>query len=159
MTTNKITYMNYMSKSNQTPQAIFLIGVISSLFAGCANAANDYRCTIEKRINSSPESPVAQKVQEKAYIGKQFKVERATGIMAGALQNAFTNDPEIVDDGSTGKGYKVVSTIKAEEEHVYGSGVYALVIDGSETSLQKPFVFMENNIVYFGQCESIKLGH
>ncbi len=123
-----------------------------------ANAADDYRCAIEKRISATTEAPALRTVQEKAYIGKQFTVERATGIMAGALQNAFSNDPEIIDDASTGSAYKVVRAIKQEEEHIYGSNIYALIINEQEKSSRKSFVFMENDVVYFGNCEHTKLG-
>lgn len=142
-------------KAEHIARAILIFG---SLWSACANAANDYRCTIDKRINASPEPPAIQKTQERAFIGKQFTVERKTGVMAGALQNAFTTDPEIVDNGSGENAYKAVSTIKSEEEHVYGSNIYALVINENEKSAQKPFVFLENGVVYLGQCEHIKLG-
>ena len=130
--------------------------IIACLLAGGVEAADDYRCSIEKRIKASLESSAIQKVQEMAHIGKEFTVERATGIMAGALFNAFTSDPEIVDDGSTGSAYKVVSTIKKEEEHVYGSNIYALIINEQDKTAQKSFVFMENDVVYLGRCEHSK---
>lgn len=150
--------MNNKSRSKQFNRAVLAFGAFAYFLAGSAHAANDYRCTIDKRIYASPELPAIQKAQEKAYIGKQFTVERETGIMAGALQNAFTTDPEIVDNGSDENAYKVVSTIKAGEEHVYGSNIYALVINENEKSAQKSFVFLDNGVVYLGQCEHIKLG-
>lgn len=137
----------------QTAKTFF---AVACFLAGGAKAADDYRCTIEKRINASPEPPTIQKAQDMAHIGKQFTVERTTGIIAGALSNAFTSDPEIVDDGSSGNSYKVVSTIKQEEEHVYGSNIYALIINEHEKSSQKAFVFMENDVIYFGRCEHTK---
>lgn len=133
-------------------------GVIACFVASSANAADDYRCTIEKRVSASSEPPAIQKAQEMAHIGKQFTVERASGIMAGVLLNAFTEDPVIVDDGSSGNSYKVATTIKQEEEHVYGSNIYALVINEHEKSAKKTFAFMENDVVYMGQCEHTKLG-
>lgn len=143
--------------SSHINKSILALGVISYFLAGGAQAANDYRCTIEKRITASAEPPSIQKAQEMAHIGKQFTVERETGIMAGALFNAFNNDPEIVDDGATGNSFKVVTTIKQEEEHVYGSNIYALIINEHEKLAQKPFVFMENDVVYLGNCEHVKL--
>lgn len=131
------------------------VGVVACLLAVSAQAAPDYSCTIEKRINAAPELPALQMAQEKAYIGKRFMVERKSGIITGALQNAFTADPEIVDSGSAKSAYKVVSTIKAEEEHVYGSNIYALTINEHASSAQKPFAFLENAVVYMGQCEHV----
>lgn len=133
---------------------VFLL--FGSLWSAGAYAASDYSCTIEKRISAMPETEQARKIQEKAFIGKQFTVERETGIMAGALQNAFTNDPEIIDDGAEGRDYKVVSTLKSDEGHLYGSNIYALTISGNGKSSGQPFAFMENLLVYLGQCESIK---
>ena len=133
----------------------FAIGVIACMLAVSAHAAPDYRCTIEKRINAAPELPALLIAQEKAYIGKRFMVERKTGIITGALQNAFTTDPLIVDSGSAKSAYKVVSTIKSEEEHIYGSNIYALTINENTSSVQKPFAFLENTVVYMGQCEHL----
>jgi hypothetical protein len=73
--------------------------------------------------------------------------------MAGALMNAFLEEPQIIDDGSEGRAYKVVATIKPGESDVYGSGIYALIIDEPANAAQKPFVFLENGVAYFGQCE------
>lgn len=142
----------------QSSTTAFSLGFIACFVAMNAHSAPDYRCTIEKRLNAMPELPAIQKVQEKAYTGKRFTVERQTGVMSGALQNAFTTDPEIVDNGSAESAYKVVSTIKSEEQHVYGSNIYALTISENEASAQKSFVFLENSVVYLGQCEHFKLG-
>ncbi len=137
----------------QINTATYSVGVFACLLAVSAHAAPDYRCTIEKRINAAPELPAIQMAQEKAYIGKRFMVERKTGIITGALQNAYNSDPDIVDSGSAKSAYKVVSTIKAEEEHIYGSNIYALTINENANSAQKPFAFLENTVVYMGQCE------
>lgn len=128
---------------------------ITGLLACClvANANADYRCTIEKRISASPEPPAIQAAQEKAHLGKHFSVEKKTGIVSGALKNAFLEEPQIIDDGSSGQAYRVVSTIKPGESDVYGPGIYALIIDESASAAQNPFVFLENGVVYFGQCE------
>ncbi|HEY9097943.1 MAG TPA: hypothetical protein VIN38_03635 [Thiobacillus sp.] len=131
------------------------VGVIACLLAVSAHAAPNYRCTIEKRINAAPELPAVQMAQEKAYIGKRFMVERKTGIITGALQNAFTVDPEVVDSGSGNSAYKVVSIIKSDEAHIYGSNIYALTINEHANSTQKPFAFLENTVVYMGQCEHV----
>lgn len=158
MTSKQDKPMNCNTGSKQAFNAVTALTFIACFMAGSVNAADDYRCTIEKRINASPEPPAIQKVYESAYVGKQFTVERKTGIMAGALLNAFTNDPEIIDEGSNEKAYKVVSTIKPEEEHLYGSNIYALVVNESEKTAQKPFVFMENGVVYLGKCEHVMPG-
>lgn len=142
--------------NKQTANAVF---AITCLLMTGAKASDEYRCTIEKRISAAVEPPSIQKAQEMAHIGKQFTVERETGIMAGALSNAFTIDPEIIDDGTTGSAYKVVSTIKREEEHVYGSNIYALIVNEHEKTPHKTFMFMENDVVYLGRCEHAKRRH
>tara|TARA_R110002049_G_scaffold215303_1_gene386766 strand:- start:98 stop:532 length:435 start_codon:yes stop_codon:yes gene_type:complete len=139
----------------QINTAAFSVGVVACLLAMSAQAAPNYRCTIEKRINASPELQAIQMAQEKAYIGKRFMVERKTGIITGALQNAFTSEPDIVDSGSDNSAYKVVSIIKADEAHIYGSNIYALTINEHASASQKPFAFLENAVVYMGQCEHV----
>jgi hypothetical protein len=58
-------------------------------------AAEDYRCTIESTV-SAKEKPI-----NRIFIGKQFTVERRTGLMAGALKNSYVTDPQVIDYGST----------------------------------------------------------
>ena len=132
--------------------AVLILGPLACSLAAAADTA-DFRCTIEKRIGAPSEPPTLQAAYEKAHVGKQFMVEGKTGIMTGALKNAFLADPEIIDDGSSGKAYRVVSIIREGESDIYGPGVYALVIEISPSQSSRPFVFLEDRVAYAGRCE------
>ena len=112
----------------------------------------DYRCKIERVANS--EAPPNPKLafQEKNYIGREFTVERRTGLMAGALKNAYLTKPEVIDLGSEGNSYKVINTLRLEQGAGRGSNVYMLVVQEYVKGAEKPFVFADNNEIYFGKC-------
>lgn len=118
-----------------------------------AHADPNYRCTIAQRISASPESPSVRKAQERAHLGKQFTVDRNTGVMTGVLKNAYVVDPQVVDFGSGEHAYKVVTAMKLDDGAGFGSNVYALTVNEQEDAALKSFVFLENDKVYLGQCE------
>lgn len=129
------------------------LAAVGGFVALNAFAASDYRCTVARRVAAAQESSIVQKAQESTYIGKQFTVERRTGLMAGVLKNSYVTKPQVIDSGSKDNAFKVVTTMRIEEGAGVGSNIYALTIDEYESSEQKPFVFLENDVVYLGTCE------
>lgn len=118
-----------------------------------AQVLPDYRCTIDRIVSASPQSENVRRSQEAHYIGKQFTVERQTGVMAGVLKNSYITRPVVVDGGSAENAFKVVATMRRDQGAGAGSNIYALTVVEYERSAKKPFVFLENDLVYFGQCE------
>lgn len=110
-------------------------------------AAEDYRCTIESTV-AAKEKPI-----NRIYIGKQFTVERRTGLMAGALKNSYVTDPQIIDYGSTENSYKAVATMRKDQGAGVGSSIYALTINEYDESDRKPFIFLQNDEAFLGWCE------
>jgi len=115
--------------------------------AGNAWASPDYRCTVEKAVSASASS------LGHMYIGKQFKVERKSGLMAGALKNSYVTKPQVIDYGSSENSYKVVTTMRIDQGAGAGSSLFALTIDEYKDEARKPFVFLSDNDVYLGWCE------
>lgn len=91
-------------------------------------------------------------LQVKNYVGREFTVDRRTGIMAGALKNSYITKPEVIDHGSDENSYKVVTTLRKEQGVGRGSNVYVLVVSEYRKGAAKPFTFVENDEVYFGTC-------
>jgi hypothetical protein len=140
----------------QYPALILCLILIAGLATTSAHAAGpEYRCTITQRYAAAPETPAVQKAQEKAHIGKQFTVEKETGIMSGALMNAYAVEPVIIDEGSSESAYKVVTAMKKDDGAGFGSNLYALTINEQDKSDMKPFAFLENDKVYLGHCKLI----
>lgn len=121
--------------------------------AARAQVLPDYRCTVDRIVAASPQSENVRRNQEAQYIGKQFTVERRTGVMAGVLKNSYVTKPVVVDGGSAENAFKVVTTMRRDQGAGAGSMIYALTVVEYEHSPRKPFVFLENDLVYFGQCE------
>jgi len=126
---------------------IAIIGLVAALGCSQAIASTDYRCTVE-RTDSTTESSLGH-----LFIGKQFTVERRTGVMAGALKNSYVTAPQVIDPGSTQNSFKVVTTMQLDQGLGVGSAVYALVINEYQDGPRKNFVFLEGDDVYFGWCE------
>jgi hypothetical protein len=121
--------------------------------AGATNAwaAEDFRCTIESTV------AVKEKLINRIFIGKQFTVERRTGLMAGALKNSYVTEPQVIDYGSTENSYKVVATMRKEQGAGVGSSIYALTINEYEESYRKPFIFLQNDEAFLGWCEHFSI--
>lgn len=115
--------------------------------AGNAWASPDYRCTVERAVSASESS------LGRMYIGKQFTVERKTGLMAGVLKNSYLTEPKVIDYGSSENSYKVVTTMRKEQGAGAGSSLFALTINEYKDGASKPFVFLSDSDVYFGLCE------
>ena len=139
---------------NTKPHTCTVLLLLSLLFSSKAvsQTMRDYRCKIERVANA--EAPPNSKLafQEKNYIGREFTVERRTGLMAGALKNAYITKPEVIDIGSEGNSYKVVNALRLEQGAGRGTNVYMLVVQEYVKGTEKPFVFADNDEVYFGKC-------
>lgn len=112
----------------------------------------DYRCKIERVASSEAPPNAGLAFQEKNYVGKEFTVERRTGVMAGALKNSYITRPDVIDFGSDENAYKVVTTLRKEQGVGRGSNAYLLVVREYVKGPRKPFLFAENDDVYFGTC-------
>jgi len=150
------TVSNRLSKKARqikTTQALrFLVSVTLCLIASSAYAASDYRCVVARRISAGQESVDVQKMEENTYIGKEFTVERQTGLMAGILKFSSFTKPQIIDSGSTDNSFKVISSVRANEG-LGGTIIYALTINEYERSDKKAFAFLVSDIVYLGTCK------
>lgn len=130
-----------------------IILVIVVLASSSAHAGDDYKCQINRLSLADGDSGNVYNMYVKNYVGKEFTVERSSGLMAGALKNSYATKPQVIDRGSKLKNsYKVVTTMKIEEGAGVGSNIYVLNILEYVESPNKPFVFMENEVVYFGSC-------
>ncbi|WP_175403035.1 hypothetical protein [Pseudomonas sp. 24 R 17] len=112
-----------------------------------ASASVDYRCKIERVVAAS------EGKSNQMYIGKQFSVDRQTGLMIGALKNSYVTDPEVIDHGSPETSFKVITTMLKEQGAGAGSNIYALTINEFQDGPRKPFIFLNNDEAFMGWCE------
>ena len=94
-----------------------------------------------------------KKTQDILYLGKEFTVERRTGLMAGILKNSYFTKPQVIDRGSRDNAFKVINSLRIEEGLGSGTNIYALTINEYESSDKKTFVFLANDNVYLGMCK------
>lgn len=130
--------------------AIFCVSILTT---GVAVANDDYRCTIERLSLAEGDSGGRYDLYKRLYIGKQFTVERESGLMAGALKNSYPTKPQVIDRGSEKNAYKVVTTMRLDQGAGEGSDICALTVVEFEQGAKKPFVFLEDDAVFFGYCE------
>ena len=72
--------------------------------------------------------------------------------MTGVLKNSYITHPEVIHSGSDENSYKVVAALRREQGAGRGSNAYLLVVNEYAKGPKKPFVFVENDDVYFGSC-------
>lgn len=125
---------------------------ITAAVAPTAHAGSDYRCTIERVYDAEGERSTIIDGMRKAFVGKEFTVDRRTGLMVGALKNSFLTDPVVVDPGSTENSFKVANTMRRDQGLGSGSTLSALVVKEYVDSPAKPFSFLLDGTVYFGRC-------
>lgn len=125
-----------------------------ALLANNASASNDYICKIDRVVIGPANETKQQDAMTARFKGKEFSVSRTTGVMSGALKNAYITAPVIVDSGSKDNSFKVVTTLRPGEGMGPGSYVYLLVIREYQSGPAKPFMFADNDEVYFGNCRS-----
>ena len=113
-----------------------------------AVAAPDYRCVIKEVATANPSSSDTFTFN----IGREFTVERRSGVIAGAVRNRFFTDPVVVDPGSDSNAYKVVSTLRLGEGEGVGSIATLLTINEYEDTPEKAFLFADGDVAYFGSC-------
>lgn len=129
---------------------LFFIASLPGLsFAG----SQDYKCKIERVSFAEGDDSDTYKMFAKAFIGEEFTVDRKTGLMVGSLKNSYVTSPQVIDIGSSENSYKVVSTMRVIEGAGAGSNIYALNVEEFVEGPTKPFIFLQNNKVFFGSCE------
>jgi hypothetical protein len=128
-----------------------LLGALASATT-LAVALPDYRCSIERVHGVAPDTDPVIIQERKLKIGREFNVERTTGMMVGVLKNSFATRPQVIDKGSKDNAFKAVTTMRLDQGAGSGSAVYTLVINEYRESAKKPFVFLSGDIVYFSNC-------
>ncbi|MFQ2720510.1 hypothetical protein ACK3YS_16395 [Aeromonas caviae] len=130
----------------------FSLALTTAATVSFAHAGTDYRCTVERIFDADGDNSQQINGQRKLYIGKEFTVDRSSGVMMGALKNSYMTKPVVVDRGSKDNSFKAVTTMRSDQGVGAGSTVSTLVVKEYAESPQKPFAFMSNDTVYFGHC-------
>ena len=129
-----------------------IISIALSFSISCFAADSDYRCKIEHVMKASINDYEENENIKTYYIGKEFSVDRKSGIMVGILKNSYVTTPQVIDYGSTENSYKVVTTMSTDQGVGAGSNIYALTIEEYIETVKKPFVFLQNSKVFYGYC-------
>lgn len=125
----------------------WIVALFAMIGAASASAAVDYRCTVERVVAAS------EGESNQVYIGKQFTVDRQTGLMIGALKNSYVTEPQVIDHGSLETSFKVVTTMRKDQGAGASSNIYALTINEYQNGSRKPFIFLNNDEAFLGWCE------
>lgn len=124
---------------------VFMVGV--------AQAGRDYRCTIARVSLAQGDTGSTYDLYKRNYIGKEFTIERESGLMAGVIKNSYGTKPQVIDNGSKSNSYKVVTIMRPGDGAGAGSNIHALTVLEYEETSKKPFIYLHTDMVFFGQCE------
>ena len=124
----------------------------AALMSTAVLAGTDYRCTIERIVDSAEDGAPSIAAKRKVYVGKEFTIDRRTGVMIGALKNSYLTEPRVIDSGSSENSFKAVTTMRRDQGVGAGSNLFAIVVKEFAETAKKPFVFLENDMVFYGHC-------
>jgi hypothetical protein len=127
--------------------------ILIVLSQNVAAVGSNYKCTIERVSFASGDTGNSYELYKKLYLGKGFTVDRKSGVMVGELKNSYVTEPQVIDYGSSENSYKVIASMRKEQGAGAGSNIYALTIEEFESGAKKPFVFLQNDKVFFGFCQ------
>lgn len=130
-----------------------ILAAATMAWAAGSWAGTDYRCKVERIYDADGEDSATIDAERKAFIGKEFTVDRRTGVMAGGLHNAYATEPVVIDHGSQDNAFKAVTTMRIDQGAGAGSAAYMIVVKEYADSARKPFAFIDSDTVYFGGCE------
>lgn len=145
-----INFVNLLPSMKFPMQRILTL--LLFLVAATNGYAQDYKCTINRIASADDSDSGVTGFRNRTYLGKEFTVERRTGLMAGVLKNSYVTTPEIVDPGSSDNSFKVVTTMSRRQGLGPGTMVYVLVVKEYLPGQRKPFTFLENDVAFFGTC-------
>lgn len=135
-------------------QTLVIVSLACAGVAVAAQEAASYLCTIH-RVESADEAAPATKAKRDAdYLGKHFTVDRSTGVMRGSLNNAYQRLPTVIDFGTRDSAFKAVTTISFSEGFESGTNIHALTVMEFVPQKKKPFVYLWNADVFYGNCEN-----
>jgi len=132
---------------------VFAALPVLSPLASVAQTSSDYKCVIERIETANNEADA--KTFYRSYVGKEFTVERQTGVMAGVLKNNYVTEPYVVDFGSKENSFKVVATMRRDQGAGPGSNAYILTVNEYVESERKPLLFAHNDEAFFRLLHSL----
>ncbi|MDY1103254.1 hypothetical protein [Pseudomonas aeruginosa] len=137
----------------RTRVVIYALLVLASGSAYSSQTTDRYRCTIERFTQAQGDDVPSYTMLKEAAIGKQFTIDRSSGVTAGALRNSTDAKPFVIDRGDNGNSFKAVSMVSTSQG-LPGTTVTALNVMEFLDGERKPFNYMINDAVFFGTCES-----
>jgi hypothetical protein len=121
---------------------LFMVLAASYTFAG-----SDYRCVVTNAIEANIEGGLDE-VGDKSIIGKEFTVDRVSGVVSVILKNNYLEPPTVIDQGSKDNSFKVLTVTK----NSVTTSVRSLIIQEFIGGPKKPFVYQSNATVFYGVC-------
>lgn len=116
----------------------YLTSVLILLFSADVFAVNDFKCTIKDAVNLEADGTLNHNSNiVVGYIGKEFVVNRQTGVITGAnLINTMSGKlPAVYDYLPNENGYKVITHYKPNNTIDY------LQINQYSDKTEKPFFY------------------
>lgn len=117
------------------------------LLSGYVSALEDYKCKVSSAFEVDNNGQRIEKYLA-PMTGREFTVDRLTGLMIGSLKNSYLTTPKVLDFGSSENSFKVITVMKND----ITSNVYVLVVEEFSENMRKPFIFTNNSSVFYGTC-------
>lgn len=124
-----------------------LIILLALLASSHSLAGGDYKCVVTNAIEPNLKGGLDE-VGDRSVIGKEFTVDRISGVVSGILKNNYLEPPVVLDQGSSENSFKVLTITKNKVT----SSIRSLVVEEFVDGPKKPFVYLSNATVFYGVC-------
>ena len=126
-----------------------LIALMLLASTGASNA--NYKCVITDYTDAAKDKKT-EKFERQNYAGKEFRVDRVSGLMIGQLKNTYGTLPTVIETGGKENSFMVVTTMRRSEGAGAGANIHVLIVSEYVDSAKKPFTYLWNSEVFTGSC-------
>jgi hypothetical protein len=124
---------------------VFSIGLlVSPAFGG----TESYVCSVSSLKTLRDDGALTADNPKDPITGQEFTVDRITGKIIGKYLESTGYQTRVLDSGSDQQSFKMIGTSSPGYLHV----LY-LQIDEFRKARLKPFVLVDNSLVYSGTCQ------
>jgi len=110
-------------------------------------ASDAFKCVVKDAKSAGVSGRLETDDFYNKFVGREFTVDRATGVMVGALKNhASYGAPKILNDGSEKKAFRVITVYEPSVAFDY------LTVETYNKKSQMPFIFVSSSTVVSGIC-------
>ena len=123
------------------------VAILFIIYSNITLAGDAYKCTVKQTAGLRDNGEMSETNFSKLYLGKEFVVDKRTGLMNGGLSNHNAyGQPKVIDYGSSQQSFKVITIFNPM------TAVDYLYVEEFKANSEKPFIFITCQDIFSGIC-------